>query len=184
MFVFVYGSLSGERGAREVASLRGFIRSWDVAMDNRVDIPGYKYYVDPVTHERPAVHVTFLNLTPDPHTDAVGFLLPVDPGQLARLDRRERNYDRVEVSDRVLTAQPLRTRVYTYLGTPQARERYTAAELPVIARAYKEQVETGFREHTERYERSTRPPACPVRDLARVNLPQAAGRPAPGPAAA
>jgi cation transport regulator ChaC len=176
VFVFGYGSLASEvAAAATVASIRGFVRTWDVAMDNLAQIPGYKYYVDPATGERPAVHVTFLNLTPDADADTVGFLLEVTPYTLARLDHRERNYDRVEVTDRVRTDPAIKTRVYAYFGRPEARERYTAAiaqNTAVIAAQYLEQVEASFAAHhlTERYEASTRPPACPVRELSRVNL--------------
>ncbi len=186
MFVFAYGSLAAElHGTPLTATIGGFIRTWDVAMDNVAEIPGYKYYVDPVTGERPAVHVTFLNLTPDERSATVGFLLPVDPRRLAELDHRERNYDRVEVTEQITTEPPIKTRVYTYLGTAQARERYASADRPVIARAYLEAVEASFRSHDlwQRYLETTRPPDCPVHNLTRVNL-RTVGQPVRGPAAA
>ena len=54
-FVFGYGSLTARPGpapTRElkergfVADLAGLRRVWGVAMDNRRDLPGYKYYTD------------------------------------------------------------------------------------------------------------------------------------------
>ena len=62
-FVFGYGSLVRRPGGIP-CHLLGHRRAWNVAMDNRRTIPGYKYYVDPETGERPPVRVTFLNLYP------------------------------------------------------------------------------------------------------------------------
>ena len=42
--VFGYGSLVAD-GAQP-CELRGFRRFWGVAMDNRVDLPGYKHFED------------------------------------------------------------------------------------------------------------------------------------------
>ena len=62
-FLFGYGSLLRFPGGIP-CHLLGHRRAWNVAMDNRQTIPGYKYYVDPDTGERPPVHVTFLNIYP------------------------------------------------------------------------------------------------------------------------
>jgi len=107
-FVFGYGSLMGDGSKR--AHLRGFRRVWNVAMDNRVTIPGYKYYVDP-DGSRPAVYVTFLNLVPGEGVDGV-----VVDADLDVLDARERNYARVDVSDAIDVPGP----VYAYLGLAEA----------------------------------------------------------------
>jgi cation transport regulator ChaC len=176
VFVFGYGSLAAEATQQQVAFLSGYVRSWEVAMDNLAQIPGYKYYVDPLTGERPAVHVTFLDLIPEPDAETVGLLLRADPRILAMLDARERNYDRVEVTDLVRTHPAIRTRVYAYLGTPAARARYAAAaanHTAVISRAYQDDVEQGFAQAglSDRYAASTRPPECPVRELTRINIP-------------
>src|SRR3712207_7042258 len=45
-WVFGYASLVDRPGAHE-AELRGFHRRWNAAMDNSVDLPGYKHYLDP-----------------------------------------------------------------------------------------------------------------------------------------
>ena len=69
-FVFGYGSLAivpqlvpGRAFAPNgfVADLAGFERSWGVAMDNRHDLPGYKYYTDD-RGRRPEVYVTYLDI--------------------------------------------------------------------------------------------------------------------------
>ncbi len=190
MYVFAYGSLTAETDtALPAASLAGFVRTWDVAMDNSVDIPGYKYYLDPVTGERPDVGVTFLNLTAQATTSCVGLLLPVTRQTLTQLDQRERNYGRVEVTDRISAALTITTRVYVYLGTTEARRRYAnavAAGSAVVASPYRDEVERGFARAglLDAYLASTRPPECPVRELTRVDLPGRPGAPARGPGAA
>ena len=67
--VLAYGSLAVATSGTP-AVLHGHRRRWGVAMDNAVDLPGYKAYVDPATGERPAVHVasrpTPSDASPDP----------------------------------------------------------------------------------------------------------------------
>src|SRR4051794_20405529 len=110
--VFGYGSLTGHSSKR--AHLRGFRRAWNVAMDNRLTIPGYKYYVTS-DGSRPAVYVTFLNLVPGDGVDGV-----VIDADVNELDARERNYARVDVSDAIDAPGP----VYAYLGLAEAVERF------------------------------------------------------------
>ena len=149
--VFAYGSLAGLPG--RPATLRGFRRVWGVAMDNRVAIPGYKRYLDPVTREPPPVHVAFVDLEPDRSAAVEGVLLDVDAPALAALDDRERNYERVGVE---LDGG---TRAFTYLGSADGRARLRegrAAGTAVIARSYLDAVSL--------------PPDLPVADLLRVEL--------------
>ena len=152
-FVFGYGSLAAELAfvpGREirregfVADLPGFTRGWGVAMDNRRDLSGYKYYTTP-DGSRPAVFVAFLDVWAAGEGSAVnGLCLPVDAGQLARLDRRERNYARLDVSDRIEAGG---ARVWVYAGTPPARERLRDARRDgraVIDAGYLRAVESAF----------------------------------------
>lgn len=188
MFVFGYGSLSAEAldaRAPRVATLAGFVRVWNVAMDNSADVPGYKYYVDRATQRRPSAHVTFLNLTPQNGVACIGFLLPVDDGDLAEMDARERNYTRLEVTHQIRGAE-VDGPVFAYLGTREARERFAtgvSAGTAVIARDYLDGVERCYESSglQREYRVSTRPPECRVADLSRVNLP---ALPVRGPAAA
>ena len=152
VFVFGYGSLAPNGGTP--AHLPGYRRAWNVAMDNRVTIPGYKYYVD-AWGERPEVFVTFLNLVPGDGVD--GVLL--EAGDLAQLDARERNYRRVDVSDAIDVPGP----VYAYIGLDEAVARFEAGHREgraVAQRGYVESVR-GIAE----------PPALPVLDLTRIDLP-------------
>src|SRR6201999_4383939 len=86
-FVFGYGSLTARPGpvpTRElkdhgfVADLLGLRRIWGVAMDNRRDLPGYKYYTD-AEGRRPEVFVAYPDLVPAEAASAHPDLVPADP---------------------------------------------------------------------------------------------------------
>lgn len=182
-FVFGYGSLtvtSGPVPVREprgegfVTDLCGFARAWGVAMDNRHDLPGYKYYTGP-DGARPEVYVSFLDVRAREGASVNGVCLPVDAGRLAELDRRERNYVRVDVSDHVAAGG---ARVWTYLGSDAGRERLAAGRAggrAVIDAGYLRVVQSGFRGLGEDEYRACRtsldPGDLPVRELTRVALP-------------
>ncbi|HEY5197279.1 MAG TPA: gamma-glutamylcyclotransferase family protein, partial [Solirubrobacteraceae bacterium] len=109
--MFGYASLLDRRDRDDddgrpagLADLTGYRRSWGVAMDNSLDIPGYKYYVDPATGSRPDVFVAFLTISASPGGRVNGALIEVSAGDLVELDRRERNYARVDVTDRLARA--------------------------------------------------------------------------------
>jgi hypothetical protein len=124
--VFAYGSLvrdlaGGEQLVRRAAHLRDHRRAWNVAMDNSLTLPGYKYYLDAEDRSRPEVFVTFLNLLPAPGHRVNGMLVPVDAAELVELDRRERNYERREVTASI---EPVAEgRVWSYFGKPDACRR-------------------------------------------------------------
>lgn len=193
-FVFGYGSLTARpgpvptRALKEhgfVADLAGLRRAWGVAMDNRRDLPGYKYYTDAAGH-RPEVFVAYLDLVaaPDDRAAAVnGLCLPVDRAVLEVLDRRERNYERVDVSDRLAVADAGAhgaggVRVWAYVGLAAARERLAAgrdAGTAVIDAGYVRTVEAGFAalgpdEHSA-CRPSLQPGGLPVLELTRHDLP-------------
>jgi hypothetical protein len=183
-FVFGYGSLAAElaftptRELRDdgfVADLRGFRRGWGVAMDNRRDLPGYKYYTSS-DGSRPAVSVAFLDLEDADDGAAVnGLCLPVDDALLARLDARERNYQRIDVSDRV---QAGGARVWVYLGRADARARLRAARsdgTAIIDARYRDGVRAAFAalgaDELVRCEPSLATGGLRVRALVRHDLP-------------
>jgi hypothetical protein len=156
MRVFVFGYASLARDGGMPAYLPGYRRAWNVAMDNRATIPGYKYYVDE-GGERPEVFVTFLNLVPGGGVH--GKVVPIE--DIAALDARERNYARVDVSASVDHPGP----VYAYIGLDEAVARFEAghrAGRAVVARAYLESVRAAF---------DVDAPLVPVRDLTRIDLP-------------
>jgi cation transport regulator ChaC len=163
-FVFGYGSLTARpgplptRGLKEdgfVADVAGLRRVWGVAMDNRRDLPGYKYYTD-AGGRRPEVFVAYLDLVPEdtapaqtahpgePAARVNGVCLPVDDAVLEALDRRERNYERTDVSDRIEAGG---AQVWAYIGMAEARERLAEGrrtDTAVIDAGYVATVEAGF----------------------------------------
>jgi hypothetical protein len=182
-FVFGYGSLAAELAfvpGREpcdegfVAELPGFARGWGVAMDNRRDLAGYKYYTAP-DGSRPQVFVSFLDVAPVAGAAAInGLCLPVDAGGLTRLDWRERNYARLDVSERIDAGG---ARVWVYVGTPEARGRLRDARrdgLAVIDATYRRAVEAAFAalgaDELVRCRSSLAPGDLPVVELVRHEL--------------
>jgi Gamma-glutamyl cyclotransferase, AIG2-like len=165
--VFGYGSLVA--GGARSATLSGWRRTWGVAMDNTVDLPGYKHYEVPETGERPAVFVAFLDVEPHPGAEVFGAVAEVQDAALPALDARERNYVPTAVQT---SAGP----AVAYVGRPEARERRrrgVAAGTCVVHRGYLEAVRAGFAAlapgGAERFDATTGPPPGPVVDLRRVD---------------
>jgi hypothetical protein len=159
-------------------------------MDNTRDLPGYKYYVDAQTGERPALFVVFVSVSEAARPDAEplnGVLFPVEPVDLPALDARERNYERREVTG--LVPEAGEGRVWTYVGSDAARERYATGAgrgAAAVSAEYLDAVRESFRAlgegELERFGRTTVAPAVPVRALRRVDLPEAPDAPpAAGP---
>ncbi len=174
-YLFAYGSLAVGAGG-VVRRLAGARRALGVAMDNAVDVPGYKYYRDPADGSRPAVLVAFLDLLAG-DGEVNGVCRPVGPGGWAALDARERNYERVDVTDAV--ADPP-GRVWAYRGSAAGRERFARGVSEgrvVVARAYFQAVEAGFSAlgaaEFRAYRETTSLGGVPVRDLERIDLPAA-----------
>jgi cation transport regulator ChaC len=176
-YVFGYGSLFAATGlpAGEVCHLTEHRRVWNVAMDNSVDVPGYKAYVDPRDGSRPDVFVTYLNLDPAPGGRVNGVVFPVSSDELSALDARERNYERIDVTGNVEEA--VSGRVWTYIGKPEGVARYERGmgeQRAVISRKYYDGVlaacaAAGASSRRE-FDQSTDPPPCPIMDLDRIDL--------------
>jgi hypothetical protein len=176
--VFGYGSLVAVTNEPVIARLAGFRRELGVAMDNAVDLPGYKYFVRADDGSRPGVFVAFADLAetgrevPGPAVN--GVLLPTP--DLTALDARERNYERVDVSGEVEGAPP-GARVWAYVGSASGRARFARGRVAgtlVVARAYVEAVQAAFRglgpvEHRAFLESSDLG-GVPVMALERVDL--------------
>ena len=172
--VFGYGSLADFAAGGRPGELAGYRRGWGAAMDNRRNLPGYKYYLDAATGERPAVYVAFVDLRPAPGSAVNGVVFDASPELLTELDRRERNYRRVEVTGAV--AAPPAARVWAYIATDAGRARRDAGLADgtlVVGREYLERVERGFAElgALERFRATTDEPPCPLADLRLVPLP-------------
>lgn len=182
MYVFGYGSLValdrlGAFLGRPVpaedvrpARLSGYVRKWNVAMDNTRDVPGYKYYMDRGAGERPAIYVTFLNIVPREDASVNGVLVHIADEELSLFDRRERNYRRVEVTDRCEAG--VAGLCFAYTGTDEAMVRYrsgAASGKSYVSRDYYDAVLQGFASlgsaAIEAFHATTVPPEAPLRNL-------------------
>jgi cation transport regulator ChaC len=171
-WLFAYGSLlpAGSTalppGARP-CDLHGWRRVWGVAMDNEVDLPGYKHFLTP-DGERPALMVAFLSIDRQAGATVNGVALPVAEDELPGLDERERNYARVDVTEALDPG--LQGPVWAYAGLDAARERLALGLREgrlAIASSYHERVLEGFDRlgQRDRFARLTAPPPAPVADL-------------------
>ena len=145
-------------------------------MDNTIDVPGYKHYLSDDGCSRPAAFVTFLNVIATPGAAVNGVLLAVDDHDLLALDRRERNYERVDVS--ALIDEPVGGPVWCYRGSAAARERFErglASVTALVDARYYESVRAGFAslgaDALSEFDASTDRPRCAIASLRRVDLP-------------
>jgi cation transport regulator ChaC len=180
-YVFAYGSLLRDLGGSldrrlQPCRLRDHRRAWNVAMDNTLTLAGYKLYLSAADSSRPAVFVTFLNLVPADGRHVSGVLFAVDEDELAVLDRRERNYDRRDVTGSI--DGHCAGRVWTYIGKPEAERRFAIGAREgraVIDRTYLESVRAGFdliaADALEEFDATTNAHDCPVLELRRIDLP-------------
>jgi len=154
-FVFGYGSLVSSESLKryvkednprfQYITIQGLRRDWSVAMDNSVDLPAYKYYLDE-NDVRIQKYVAFLNVAFDPSKKVNGILFEVDSAKLPSLDLRERNYDRVEITHLLPEAYRTQT-VWTYMGKEESKKRFSSGYdqgKVVIHEAYLEQVMEAF----------------------------------------
>ncbi|MDG4827332.1 gamma-glutamylcyclotransferase [Asanoa sp. WMMD1127] len=133
--VFAYGSLNHPAAAW--AQLAGWRRSWTVCTDN-TDLSRAVAYYRPGTLERFDGQILFLGIDRAPGSTVRGRLLPVSPDELAELDAREGNYERVDVTAG-LDLPHGRTTVWSYVGKAsavRAARRGLARGTAVVWRAY------------------------------------------------
>ncbi len=163
--VFGYGSLICPRSANRTlrrprppadlrpAVLHGYERVWQLVVPLAFD-------ADPNRAARPGV---FLDIAIAPGAGCLGAVFSVSPDELARLDRREAEYDRLDVT-RLIDPPPAQT-VYAYRGRP-AHTRPPADA--VIPRRYWRLVEDAAARYgpafARRFAASTRPTRLPLAD--------------------
>lgn len=157
--LFGYGSLLSRRslertlgrpynGPLVTHTIPGWRRTWDAAMDNEnfffAEQDGEKFYPD---------RILYLNVTPDPHVLLNGVLISIEESDLARFDKREWIYDRIEATPGV----------HLYVCKPEHCARNISNPRDAaIRRTYIRTVEDGISERDPSfrpvYERSTDPP--------------------------
>lgn len=148
--------------------LHGFARSWNYgSLRQRATWDGPHGRVD-------AGIVVSLGLVPVRDASTNGAIVRVTRSEFVELDRRESDYDRVDVTDRIDTSidgidgtSP--TRVFTYVPRRSAVERYEQARQQrraVVKLAYVELVEEAFSsigaEALARYRSTTPMPDVPI----------------------
>jgi len=114
-------------------------------MDNKVDLPNYKYYRDSQTKQRIDAFVTFLNIRPHANKSILGILFRVSDRELTDLDLRERNYQRTEITQQLDIK--VQGNAWTYIGLAAAEQRYQkglAQNKAVISQAYFDSVKNAY----------------------------------------
>ena len=159
-----------------ICRLRGFRRLWNIARDNSVDMPGRAPYFCPDTGARPDIFVAVLNICRDSDCTINGVAIRVGAAELALLDQREANYDRIDVTEHADIELP--GRLWVYRGSAAAEARYrtgVARGAAVVSTSYHDSVVAGFAAlgagHMAEYFATSTPPEVPLRPLVRSNAP-------------
>ena len=148
-------------------------RSWNIARDNAHDIPGLDHFVHGGSGARVDGFVVSVNIRPATGHWVNGIAFRATADELAILDHREANYDRIDVSPLIDTAPG--DRVWAYRGKVVAEARYAqglGAGTAMINSAYHTVVHLAFESHgpdfLADYLATTDPPAVPLRALRRA----------------
>lgn len=180
-WVFGYGSLVspaslGSTLGRPVtpgvdvveAELAGYGRRWNYGVGHVA-----AHWLD-TAGEAHDCTIVALGIELSAHEDVNGMAVRVDADELARLDRRERDYDRLDVTDLIRTVRPVDGTVVTYVPRPAAVDRYRQARdagTAAIEQRYWNLVDSAFAalgaDRHERYRATTPAPDAPVREICR-----------------
>jgi len=130
-YIFGYGSLMDEwlNIDYHIVNLMGFVRDWHATMDNTKCITGYKKY-SVAEGDKKINHVSFLNITKQNNKDCfvTGLIKKVTLGEIVEMDKRERNYLRIDVTQEIEVLSNNSTlgkpfKVWTYTASQAARAR-------------------------------------------------------------
>lgn len=138
-------------------------------MNNQVDLPEYKYYRLRQNNKRLNGFVTFLNIRPYPDRIVSGILFRVSNAELKNLDLRERNYQRINITNQLnVKAQ----NAWVYIGSKDAEQRHQTGlsqEKAVICQDYYNSVQNAYLSLGEKewanYIATTDKPNLPIMDL-------------------
>lgn len=109
-------------GDAQPAVLKDFQRIWNIARDNSISLEGDRGFVDPKTHLKPPVAITYPNIRSKRSGKVNGFLLPIDSQHLKALDSFHRLYERITVNEK--TSPAMREEVWVYRGRAAAEDCY------------------------------------------------------------
>jgi cation transport regulator ChaC len=151
--LFGYGSLLSIRslevtlkrkyeGPYITCGLRGWRRTWDIAMPNRT------FYSETESGRMYPQSIVYLNVRRDPATLLNGVIFVVDSAELANFDERESVYERVEITSELENVRVEGGPGYIYVGQPRYRiENVPRTEIAAIRATYLQILEDGFAAH-------------------------------------
>jgi cation transport regulator ChaC len=145
------------------AVLAGFGRRWNYGVGHATGTFGQAEY-----------HIVALGVVDSAGEAANGVVGWVTDDELVRLDRREVDYDRVDVTDLIETSVAVKGRVETYVPKPESvarYERYRDTRTGAVEQRYWDLVAGAFAAfglaERRRYLDTTPPPDVPVLELTR-----------------
>lgn len=156
--------------------LNGYERNWDVGMDNLHSRTDDKFFVDADGSRFDGV-ILSLGIAAANAQRINGVVFRVDSRLLPSLDKRERRYNRIDVTAHVVTPSSYvgESTIYTYAPKADAVARATkaiASRTAAVPRAYHDKVRAAFNQLGQaalcEYNTSTRAPNAPLADLAVV----------------
>lgn len=154
------------------AELRGYGRRWNYGVMSRV---GESIGPDGTAKKWTIVALGLVESFEETVNGAMGW---VTDDELPLLDRREGNYDRVDVTSLVSSPQGTRERVVTYVPRVAPCEWYAAARsrgMAAVEQRYWDLVDDAFAalgsDHHERYHATTPAPDVPIVAMRRDSVP-------------
>lgn len=150
------------------AEVAGYQRRWNYGIRGR---SGWWTDDDGVEHERTIVA---LGVVPAPDEAVNGVVVRLSDQELVLLDRRERHYDRVDVTSSTTAPDEVDGPIVTYVPQAEAIEHYASARdrgVAAIERRYWNLVERAFAAlgpgQLQRFRATTPAPDVPVLDIVR-----------------
>lgn len=139
----------------QVVSLEGYVRTWRY-------VTWSQFAID---REGEPTRTVFLDLREKARCLCNGLVVPVRSSEWERLDRREKGYERIEVTG--LVQGEWNEPVYTYISREAFRYDAVRDQGAVVAENYSRIIEQGIQklgsEFRPGYERSTEPHSFPLR---------------------